>query len=73
MRSASTGSLVSAAPPSPVVMIFTGWKLNTAMSECSQKPTRCSPNSAPTAWEASSSTRKPNSWASAPIRSMSHG
>ena len=32
MRSASSASLVVAMPPSPVVMILTGWKLKTVMS-----------------------------------------
>ena len=32
MRRASSGSLVIAMPPSPVVMILTGWKLKTVMS-----------------------------------------
>ena len=32
MRRARPASRVSAIPPSAVVMIFTGWKLNTAMS-----------------------------------------
>jgi hypothetical protein len=32
MWSASAGSLVIAMPPSPVVMILTGWKLKIVMS-----------------------------------------
>ena len=27
------------APPSPVVIVFTAWKLSTAMAECAQSPT----------------------------------
>ena len=38
-RSASSSSLVVTAPPSPVVIAFTGWKEKQHMSERAQLPT----------------------------------
>ena len=71
MSAASRSSFVSAIPPSPDVMILTGWKLNTVMSDQRQLPTRSPLREAPMEWEASSSTLNPYRCASSQIASCS--
>ena len=66
-------SLVIAIPPSALVMIFTGWKLNTVMSDQRQLPTQLSPTEAPIECDASSTTRKPKRRASCQISSWRVG
>ena len=57
-RSASSSELVVTAPPSPVVIAFTGWNENVHMSERAQLPTGPSGVRAPSACAASSTTTR---------------
>ena len=70
-RRASSGSSVVTAPPSPVVTVFTGWKLNVVMS--AMDPTARSRLLVPTAWAASSMKTRPDSSQIARTASWSTG
>jgi len=73
IRFASVSSFVSAIPPSVVVMIFTGWKLNTAMSDQRQLPTGSLLREAPMECDASSNTWNPYASARSHTASCSVG